>query len=104
MQKRIGVALLLGFCLVLLVSGAGCGGGEEYDMATDEEFIAALDEAAYKVAEEGASSTAMYEELAAAFSDRYAEADILDALQAKLAEVMAGIQEEKEALLEGEEE
>jgi ABC-type molybdate transport system substrate-binding protein len=103
MLKKIGVAfvLLLGLCLVLLVSGCGGDGGGDYDMASDEEFQAALDEAANKVSE-GGSSTEAYEELAAAFSDRYAAEDILDALQAKLSEVRDQIVEEKEAILEGE--
>ena len=50
---------------------------------------------------EGGSSTEAYEELAAAFSDRYAAEDILDALQAKLSEIRTRLLK-KEAILEGE--
>ena len=41
---KIGVAfvLLLGLCLVLLVSGCGGDGGGDYDMVSDEGFQAAL--------------------------------------------------------------
>ena len=101
MLKKTAVLVLIAFSLVLLFSGCGGDGGGDYDMATDEEFQAALDEVANKVME-GGSSTEAYEELVANFSDRYSAEDIMDALQAKLSEVMAGIQQEKEAILQGE--
>jgi len=92
MRRKLSSGLVI--ALVVFFSVAGCSGDNGgYDMATDAEFNNALDQV---VANEISS-----EEVLERFSDRYDQQDIIDAIRTRLEDAKAGVQEEMEEAIDG---